>query len=193
MYVVLLISSNGAVKNKVCRLQFDLSEEQLKFFEEYMSSNLHGIALDELSEETFSKLVAATGSYMVAMTPLLEEVKKLAEEFAGQRVAITGEKNLLVRDDIDKNAVETFISHKDDMAKFLDESFGDLQVVLGGSGDMLVQNTGLIMSKIKKNGVDAGTLGLLGPMRIDYAKIIPYMEYLTGRITEILSDDMEIG
>jgi heat-inducible transcriptional repressor len=193
MYVVLLISSNGAVKNKVCRLQFDLSDEQLKFFEEYMSKNLHGISLDELSEEMFEKLVAATGGYMVAMTPLLEEVKKLAEDFAGSRIGITGEKNLLMRDDIDANAVEKFIRHTDDMARFLDRSFGDLQVVLGGNGDSLIQNTGFIMSKIKKNGVDAGTLGLLGPMRIDYAKIIPYMEYLTGRITEILSDDMDIG
>jgi heat-inducible transcriptional repressor len=192
MYVVLLISSNGAVKNKVCRLQFDLTDEQLKFFEQYMSENLHGISLDELSADMFEKLVAAMGSYMVAMTPLLDEVKKLAEDFAGQKVAIEGERNLLMREDIDRTAVEHFISRKDDMARFLDDSFGDLQVVLGG-GEVLVQNTGLIMSKIKKNGVDAGTLGLLGPMRIDYAKIIPYMEYLTGRITEILSDDVVIG
>jgi heat-inducible transcriptional repressor len=193
MYVVLLVSSNGAVKNTVCRLQFDLTDEQLKYFEQLLSEHLHGIALDELSEEMFNKLIAAMGGYMVAMTPLLEEVKKLAEDFAGQKVAIEGEKNLLLREDIDKGAVEHFIARKDDMAKFLDQSFGDLQVVLGGSGDMLVQNTGLIMSKIKKNGVNAGMLGLLGPMRIDYAKIIPFLEYLTGRITEILSDDMAIG
>jgi heat-inducible transcriptional repressor len=193
MYVVLLISSNGAVKNKVCRLQFDLTDEQLRFFEQYMSENLHGLSVDELSEDMFEKLVAAMGSYMMAMTPLLDEVKKMAEDFAGEKIAIEGENNLLVREDIDHDAVENFISHKDDMARFLDESFGDLQVVLGGNGNMLVQNTGLIMSKIKKNGVNAGALGLLGPMRIDYAKIIPYIEYLTERITEILSDDLEIG
>ncbi|MDR0987312.1 MAG: heat-inducible transcriptional repressor HrcA [Ruminococcus sp.] len=192
MYVILLISSNGAVKNKVCRLEFDLTDEQIKFFANYMSENLHGISLDELTTEMFEKLIAAMSGYMVSMTPLLEEVKKLADDFNASGIAIEGEKNLLMREDIDAKAVEKFIARKD-LTDFLDRSFGDLQVVLGGTGEMAVSNTGLIMSKIKKNGVDAGTLGLLGPLRLDYSKIIPYIEYLTGRITEIISDEMEIG
>ena len=32
-------------------------------------------------------------------------------------------------------------------------------------------------------------MGVIGPMRIDYKKIIPYIEYLTGKITEILSTE----
>ena len=32
MYVILMITSNGTIKNKVCRLEFDLSHEQLEFF-----------------------------------------------------------------------------------------------------------------------------------------------------------------
>jgi heat-inducible transcriptional repressor len=193
MYVILLISSNGAVKNKVCRLEFDLTDEQLKFFTNYMSENLHGISLDELTPEKFEKIVAAMSAYMISMTPLLEEVKKLADDFADSGVAVEGEKNLLMRPDIDSAAVENFISHKSELAQFLDQSFGDLQIVLGGSGETIVQNTGLITSKIKKNGVDAGAIGLLGPLRLDYSKVIPYIEYLTGRITDILSDDMELS
>jgi heat-inducible transcriptional repressor len=193
MYVILLISSNGAVKNKVCRLEFDLTDEQLKFFTNYMSENLHGISLDELTPEKFEKIVAAMSAYMISMTPLLEEVKKLADDFADSGVEVEGEKNLLMRQDIDSTAVENFISQKSALAQFLDQSFGDLQVVLGGSGETLIQNTGLITSKIKKNGVDAGAIGLLGPLRLDYSKIIPYIEYLTGRITDILSDDMELS
>jgi heat-inducible transcriptional repressor len=193
MYVILLISSNGAVKNKVCRLEFDLTDEQLKFFTNYMSENLHGISLDELTPEKFENIVAAMSAYMISMTPLLEEVKKLADDFADSGVAVVGEKNLLMRQDIDSAAVENFISHKAELAQFLDQSFGDLQIVLGGAGETVVQNTGLITSKIKKNGVDAGAIGLLGPLRLDYSKVIPYIEYLTGRITDILSDDMELS
>lgn len=47
----------------------------------------------------------------------------------------------------------------------------------------------MIVSKIKKGGKTAGSLGVIGPMRINYAKIIPYVEYLSERITEMISDD----
>jgi heat-inducible transcriptional repressor len=188
MYVILLITSNGSIKNKVCRLQFDLSDEQLRFFETYMQENLQGVSLGDLTPEMFENLVAATGAYMTALSPLLREVKTLAEGFADAAVNIKGEKNLLIRSDIDKGALTQFIEHKNEVAKFLDDSFGDLQIAFGGDGSFIVNNTGMVMSKIKKGDLPAGALGVLGPLRIDYAKIIPYIEYLTGRISEILTD-----
>lgn len=36
LYVLLLITSSGNIKNKVCRLEFDLTDEQLEFFSSYM-------------------------------------------------------------------------------------------------------------------------------------------------------------
>jgi heat-inducible transcriptional repressor len=188
MYVILLITSNGAIKNKVCRLQFDLSDEQLRFFETYMQENLQGVEVSDLTPEMFENLVAATGAYMTALSPLLSEVKTLAEGFGDAKVNIRGEKNLLIRPDIDKGALTQFIEHKNEVAKFLDDSFGDLQIAFGGDGSFIVNNTGMVISKIKKSGQSAGALGVLGPLRIDYAKIIPYIEYLTGRISEILTE-----
>jgi heat-inducible transcriptional repressor len=189
MYVILLITSNGAIKNKVCRLQFDLSDEQLRFFETYMQENLQGVEVSDLTPEMFENLVAATGAYMTALSPLLREVKTLAEGFADAEVSIKGEKNLLIRPDIDSGALTQFIARKDEVAKFLDDSFGDLQIAFGGDGSFIVNNTGMVISKIKKDGKSAGALGVLGPLRIDYAKIIPYIEYLTDRISEILTEN----
>ena len=51
LYVILLITSNGSIKNKACRLEFDLSHEQLEFFSHYIEENLSGISVDDLSKE----------------------------------------------------------------------------------------------------------------------------------------------
>ena len=37
----------------------------------------------------------------------------------------------------------------------------------------------------------AGALGVIGPMRINYAKIIPYIEYFTQKLTDLISDEDE--
>ena len=40
MYVLLMITSTGAIKNRVCRMQFDLTNEQMEFFTNFVSKNL---------------------------------------------------------------------------------------------------------------------------------------------------------
>ncbi|MGN0587644.1 MAG: heat-inducible transcriptional repressor HrcA [Oscillospiraceae bacterium] len=189
MYVLLMVTSSGDIKNKMCRLEFDLTHEQLDFFTSYLAENLQGVSVDSLSQETMDKLVAAMGTYMVTLAPLLKGICELAEGFKDTDVHVAGEKNLLARQDIDSTQIVKFFEHKDEVVKLLDDSFGDLQVVFGEDGNFVIENSSMIVSKIKKGGKTAGSLGVIGPMRINYAKIIPYVEYLTERITEMISDD----
>lgn len=51
MYVVLLITSDGKIKNRACRLQFDLTHEHMEFFKHFMEENLEGVSIADLSEE----------------------------------------------------------------------------------------------------------------------------------------------
>lgn len=191
MYVLLMITSSGNIQNKVCRLEFDLTTEQLDFFSKYMAENLQGVSIENMSEEMVDKLVAAMGAYMVTLTPLLKGVCELAKGFRENNVKVTNEKNLLTRQDFDKNQLVRFLENKNEAVKMLDDSFSDLQVIFGEGNDFIIKNSSMIMSKFKKDGKTAGTLGVIGPMRLDYAKIIPYIEYLTERITDIISEDDE--
>lgn len=187
VYVLLIVTSSGSIKNKVCRLQFDLTGEQLEFFSKYMEENLQGMSLDELSSEMTDRLVAALGAYMVTLSPLLKGICELAADLQDE-VRISGEKNLLARKDMNPGQIIELIERKNEFAELLDASFGNLQVIFGKDGNMLIENASLIMSKFKKDGKTAGTLGVIGPLRLDYAKIIPYIEYLTDRITEMISE-----
>ena len=45
------------------------------------------------------------------------------------------------------------------------------------------------IEKYRKGDKEAGSLGIVGPMRLNYSKIIPYIEYFTQKITEVLSED----
>ncbi len=189
MYVLLMVTSSGNIKNKVCRLEFDLTNEQMEFFTKYMSENLQGVSVEDFDDEELDKLISAMGAYMVTLAPLLKGVRELAENFRENEIRVQGEKNLLARRDVSSDQIVRFIENKNEALKFLlDDSFGDLQVMFGEDGGFIIENSSMIVSKIKKDGKTAGSLGLIGPMRLDYAKVIPYIEYLTDRITNIISD-----
>ncbi len=189
LYVILLITSNGNIKNKACRLQFDLTDEQLDFFTSYMQENLQGVAIESLSEDKMQELVTALGAYMVSLSPLLQSVFELSADLKKQDVVISGERNLVSRADLDKNDIVRFFEKKNDLSALLDASFSGIQVMFGKeNGEFIIGNSSMVMANIKKGNREAGSLGIIGPMRIDYAKIIPYVEYLTQRISNMITD-----
>lgn len=192
LYVILLITSNGSIKNKACRLEFDLSHEQLDFFTHYIDENLSGISVDELSEEMLDKMITAVSAYMVSLSPLVKGICELSEDLRHQELTVSGGEKLLSCDELDKMEVVRFIEHKHELTDLLEDSFSGIQVKFGAGGTFAIGNSSMIVSKYRKQGKDAGSLGIIGPMRVDYKKIIPYIEYLTHKITSLMSGDDEV-
>ncbi len=192
MYVILMITSSGAIKNKVCRLQFDLTHEQLDFFSQFIRENLEGVEVEALSDELLQRLETALGTYMTVLSPLVSEIMKMSREIGHEEYSVSGEMNLLARPDVDRGEIMTFLDNKKEFADFLGTSFGGLHVMFSHEKDsFVISNSSLITSSFSKDGRQAGTLGLIGPMRIDYAKYIPYLEYFTNKITQLLSEDTD--
>ena len=191
LYVILLITSNGSIKNKACRLEFDLSHEQLDFFTKYIDENLSGISVDDLSEEMLDKMIAAVSAYMVTLSPLVKGICELSEDLRHQELTVSGGEKLLSCDELDKMEVVRFIEHKHELTDLLEDSFSGIQVKFGAGGNFAIGNSSMIVSKYRRNGEEAGSLGVIGPMRVDYKKIIPYIEYLTGKISDRMSGDDE--
>lgn len=189
LYVILLITSNGSIKNKACRLEFDLNHEQLDFFTHYIEENLNGVSVDELSEEMFDKMVAALSTYMVSLSPLVKGLCELSEDLRQQELMVSGSEKLLSCDELDKMEVVRFIEHKNGLTEILEDAFSGIQVKFGSENNSFaIGNSSLIVSKYRKGGREAGSLGVIGPMRVDYKKIIPYVDYLTQKISYLMSD-----
>ena len=191
MYVILMITSSGAIKNKVCRLEFDLTEEQLEFFDNFVKENLSGIPVEELSDAYLDKLTEAMGTYMMTLSPLVSELIKMSREMDND-IVIKGQKNLLTCKDFNQNEIISFLDNQNEIRAFIDDSFSGLNVMFSPEKDgFVINNSSMITAPFSKDGKRAGSLGLIGPMRIDYAKFIPYLEYFTDRKTAMLSDREE--
>ena len=189
LYVILLITSNGSIKNKACRLEFDLTNEQLEFFTHYVEQNLSGVSVDELSEEMLDKMITAVSAYMVSLSPLVKGICELSEDLKQQQLTVSGSEKLLSCNELDKMEVVRFIEHKHELVDLLEDSFSGVQIKFGADNNFAIGNSSMIVSKYRKKGKEAGSLGIIGPMRVDYKKIIPYIEYLTHKISDLMSED----
>jgi len=189
LYVILLITSNGTIKNKVCRLEFDLTNEQMDFFAQYIQENLQGEVIEDISEERMEQLVTALGAYMMTLSPLVEGIYQLSKDLKQDEYTVEGERNLLTCNELDKMDIVKFLDHKNPFSNMLDDAFSGIQIKFSEeSNDFIISNSSMIMSQYKKGSKTAGSLGIIGPMRLDYARIIPYIEYFTQKITDMITD-----
>lgn len=192
MYVLLLITSGGAIKNRVCRLSFDLTHEQMDFFQRFANDNLKGINLQNVSDEYIENLTATLGGYMMTLSPLLKGIADLSAEMMEEQVNLEGEANLMTCDEFKGHEVARILETKNEFTQILDQTFSGINVMFGKENDtFVISNSSIITSSFNKGDAKAGSFGVIGPMRLDYKKIIPYIEYFTNKVTHLLSEEDE--
>lgn len=192
MYVLLMITSAGNIKNRVCRLSFDLTEEQMNIFQQFAEENLKGVNLEDVSEEYIKGLSAALGSYVMSLSPLLKGIADLSAEMMNEKVKIEGEENLIACPELKGTEIAAVLRQRNDFSRFLDNTFSGLSVMFGKEDDtFVISNSSMITGSFLKGGEKAGSFGVIGPLRVDYKKIIPYIEYFASKVSDLLTQDQE--
>ena len=190
MYVILLITSDGKIKNRACRMQFDLTQEHMTFFKQFLEENLEGVSVADLSDEKMEQMATALGTYMMTLSPLVEGICALSKDLQKTELYMTGEQNLFSCEELDKAEVAQFILHKQELSGLLDDSFQGIHVMFSEEDDgFVIGNSSMIVSKYQKGDHTAGSLGVIGPVRLNYAKIIPYIEYFTNKISYLITEE----
>ena len=190
MYVLLMITSDGAVRNKVCRMEFDLTHEQTADFINFLNERLSGVNIESMSEEYIESLAAALGGYTLALSPLLHAVYELSEEMMRDSVEVRGEANLISAD-FPMDEVVRFIERKSELSSLLEGAFSGINIRFGEEDNTFaISNGAMVSASYYKDGKPAGALGVVGPMRLDYRKVIPYIEYLSSKVTKLLSENI---
>ncbi|MCR4779909.1 MAG: heat-inducible transcriptional repressor HrcA [Ruminiclostridium sp.] len=192
MYVLMMMTSGGGIKNRVCRLSFDLTHEQMDFFRSFVSENLQGVNLREVSDSFMDDLTAALGSYMLSLSPLLKGIADLSADMINERVRIEGEENLIECGELKGNEIANVLRRKEALTAAFDKTFSGINVLFGEENNtFVISNSSMITGTFSKDGENAGGFGVIGPMRLEYKKIIPYIEYFTDKVSDLLSRDAD--
>lgn len=190
LYALLIITSLGNVKNKVCRVEFDISHEQIEFFQNFLNSNLQGVNINKLGSEEIQKLVVSLGGYMMVLSPLINALCEITNDLAKSDVKLTGQQKLLKISDIKGEQVVDLVARKNQLSSVLSSVFNGVSVLFSQENeDVILSNSSLIVSPYNINKDYAGSFGVIGPLRLDYGKVIPYIDYISSSVTKMLSDN----
>jgi heat-inducible transcriptional repressor len=201
--LVVLVSTSGIIHNKVIRsTDDDLTQVELDRTARYLNSEFSGKSLSRIRSEivTLMKEEKALYDRLLRNAVLLCERSLEGEESSGGDVYVDGASNILTKLDFGdiermRDLFRTF-EEKSRLIKILNECvshdgshLGDVHVVIGREHPTTsMRNCALITAPYRVGSNESiGTLGVVGPMRIEYARIMAMVNYMARLIEHRLS------
>ncbi len=191
--MIVLLTSTGILKSKVCRSDYDLNASVLEKFYNVVRASFLGQNLSSVDTAMMQTLVASLGADFFTLMPLVTAISDLAQEAAKTDIVLGGQSNLLHHSSYyGSTAYELleFLRRGEPLNKMLSGSAADKEVdVKIGSENPYRQliKSSVIVSNYNINGAKSGSIGIIGPTRIDYETLIPSVRYLTNLVGELLT------
>ena len=189
--LIILLTEYGIVKSRICKCSYDLTPEIIEQFLSLCNTGFAGRPLHSLYPGALQTLSASLDSRFLEIMPLFSALAYLVEDLKAADVRLGGGVNLLDHRDFTPGRTKElleFLARSDAMLTLFSSLRDSLNVVLGDEIKIReLDDSGMIVAKYNAAGHLSGSIGVVGPLRMDYEHIIPsirYMAELLGRMFE---------
>ncbi|MFD2671585.1 heat-inducible transcriptional repressor HrcA [Marinicrinis sediminis] len=194
--VAIIVTNTGHVENKLFSIPVGMPIGELQKFVNILNAKLKDIPFvsvkTKLYEEIHAELIQHIGEYEEFM---LIVNHLLAEKNIEDRVFLSGATNILTQPEFkDVDKVKTLLDLLDQsgsVAKLFDagkEQHSGIQVRIGSENqNKAIHQCSFITASYSVEGHTLGTIGILGPTRMEYGRVISLLDYLSKDLAILLS------
>jgi heat-inducible transcriptional repressor len=192
--LVIIVSPEGDVQNRIFTLDRNYSPAELVEAANILNQNYAGCSFEEIHRRIRDELKQLRESMSQLMAAALE-VGSQAMQDASDDVVISGERNLLQVHDLSGNMASLrklfdLFEQKTGLLQLLDVSSRahGVQIFIGGeSGLVPLDECSIVTAPYSVDGQVVGTLGVIGPTRMAYERVIPIVDITAKLLSSALS------
>lgn len=195
--ILVLVTANGRVKTKTVR--FDdgmvLTPTVTDLLAAALNDHLHDLSAPEITLQLILEMEKMMGDRSLIISPVVKIIYEAMSELDAGDLQVSGVDRLLEYPEFsDPDRMKELlgaIENKDEILEMMSEPNGDgVNVVIGSESSVKVMDrSALVYKPIVKDGKTLGAIGILGPARMDYAKVLATLEGVTGNIESLLGDE----
>ena len=198
--ILVLVLSNDQVKTKTLRVdgEVPLTQTVTDQLAAALNEHLHDLCANEITLPIMIALEESMGSRHDVVSPVIKAIYEVLNELEDSSLKVSGVDRLLQYPEFsspDKmKQLLGAIEKPDDLLSIVsapDEITEHRPNVIIGSEStvQVMDHSALVYIPIIKDGKNLGTIGVLGPSRMDYAKVLATLEEISGNISSILEDN----
>ncbi len=199
--LVVIVMQSNLVKNQIIDVKEALDNETLLKLNILLNSSLNGLALSEINLGTMARLKEQAGAHSGIVNDILDTLIQTISENEDLQIYTSGATNILKYPELTGSesaaSLLSAFEDKEELAQFVNESLADedetgIQVYIGGESPIQTMKDCSVVTATYDLGEGIkGTIGIVGPKRMDYEKVMNNLKTLKTQLDGIYnrSDD----
>ncbi len=191
--IAVLMLSSEEVVNKLIKLPVDVGEGDLKLLSAVLNATMTGLSPDEFTPELLDRVMRSAGVGASLVPVIMEFTSETLRRQGGTNMAVAGQMRLLGQPeyrDVDK--AQRLMSSLDE------EALSNLPAVMQNANGTKVlvgpenvaqelKDTSVVMTKFDIGDGMQGMIGVVGPTRMDYAKVTARLSYFAESLSKMFA------
>lgn len=191
--LLIIVTPEGDVQNRILAMQRDYNEADLIEAANFFNVHFSGKSFDAVRRTLSTELARLREDISRLMQAAVEAGTEAADD--GEAMVISGERKLLevsdIASDMDRlRKMFSLFEKKTDLLQLLDMSSRaqGVQIYIGGDSQLMpVEDVSIITAPYGVDGKVVGTLGVIGPTRMAYERVIPIVDITARLLSNALS------
>ncbi|OPZ57762.1 MAG: Heat-inducible transcription repressor HrcA [Deltaproteobacteria bacterium ADurb.Bin510] len=193
--LVILVNSAGLVYNHVISGE-DLPQDDLATYANYLNATFAGLTIQQMRDRLLDEMSSDKARFdkMVRQALVIGQ-RAMVEVDSPPDVVIDGKSTVLSHPGVsDLSKLKELVAAFEDkgrMVKLLNRMLEvpGVKVLLGDDmGPAGMDEFTMVASGYSRGGTPVGSLGVIGPLRMDYGRVIPLVEYMSRVLSSVLED-----
>ena len=191
--ILVVMLSTEEVVNKLIRLPVNTTEEELKILSAVLNATMTGIAAQDMTPELLERVMSSAGNAASLVPVIVEFTAETLNRQANTNMAVAGHMRLLGQPeykDVDK--AQRVMSSLDEEAlsnlPMVMQNANGTQVLVGPENVAReLKDTSVVMTKFDIGDGMQGMIGVVGPTRMDYAKVTARLSYFAESLSKMFA------
>ncbi len=194
-FVLVMMTSAGTIKTKYVHVDTGISPGVVTLLTATLNAHISGLTADDINLPIIMRLEQDMGRDAALIGPIIKCIYEVLHELDSGELKYSGVDRLLqypeYSDTDQLRALIGSLENKEEIMNLMSQTQSDdINVILGSESPVRVMNnSAMVFKPIVKDGKKIGAVGVIGPLRMDYAKVLSTIAGITGRLADMIDDN----
>ncbi len=197
--LVVIVLEGNLIKNQIIEIQEPLTKDEVLSLNILLNSSLNGLTIEEINLSVITQMKEAAGKRRDVVDLVLNEVAKAIKENEDLEVYTSGATNIFKYPELSDSGnasrlINTF-EQKNELQEWITElgeqdSETGIQVYIGNeTQNQAMQDCSVVVANYELGEGVHGTIGIIGPKRMDYEKVLNTLRQLMKQLDQTFKND----
>ena len=193
LLMAVVLTENGAIKETIIKYNEDITDSQVENLNYLFKKKLIGKPLTKIDKPMEEYILESMEDQVDVIKPIIKQMNKSLEQ--SEHIYLEGANNVFDFPEFRKiDTARNFLSildTKEQVMEILNSGLAkDINVYIGEENEQdALKDLSVVTFKHTVGNKDLGTIGIIGPKRMDYSKVISVMKYISKKLNEKFKND----